>query len=68
MALVDVVYSVTIDTDKCGINIDKERLNTDDEYKESVINQIKDAADSVLGTSGLNSIIHDCEEIPELVE
>lgn len=67
MALVTVIFPVVVDTNKHGINIDISRLDND-EYKESIQNQIKDVADSILQTSGVNSIIHECEEIPELVE
>ena len=68
MTLVTVVFSVVVDTGAYGINIDRHRLDSDDEYKENIQNQIKDVADSILQTSGVNSIIHECEEIPELVE
>ena len=68
MALVTVVFSVVVDTAAYGINIDRHRLDSDDEYKENIQNQIKEAADNILMASGISPVIHECQDMPELVE
>ena len=67
MALVTVVFPVVVDTDLHGINIDKHRLNNEDGYKFELAEEILDAASKILNTSSIEGVVHQCDEIPELV-
>ena len=62
-----VVFSVVIDTDRYGIVVDESKRN-DSEYMDSIKNKIKDAAASVIQTSSIDAIIHECDDCPELID
>ena len=47
--------------------LDVKKPKNDSEIFE-LRNVIKDEADKILGSSSISSVIHQCDELPELVE
>lgn len=66
--IVTVIFPVTVDLKHYpDIKINKKKLS-DDEYVEAIKDKIKDAASDILETSGIEPVIHSCEDCPELVD
>ncbi len=60
---VTVVYPVTVDIGK----INKDKLVTDDDYKEEIRGRIFDVAADILANNTIKPLIQDCE-IEELID
>ena len=66
--IVQVIYPISIDTDKSGIIVDKTRLD-DADYITELQKKIKVKADKVLWhVGGIQAVIDDCDDCPELIE
>ena len=67
MVQATVCFPVVVDLDNYKIEIDESRRN-DSEYMESIKNKIKDVAAEIMQTCGIDALIHNCDEYPELID